>query len=155
VLKNLEKYIVHFREAENIYYLSKAGRELVGCEKVVKKNPNFMHTLMRNDIYVYFNCPKHWRNEFVIPTEEFKIVADAIFRVEKTDYFLEVDYTQKMKRNIEKINQYARFKEMNLWHGVFPTLVFYTAKDSRQIQLRDYCKQKELECKIYTKEDLE
>lgn len=130
----------------------------MGCEKVIKKTLDYQHTLMRNDIYIYYECPKLWHSEYVIPTPDFKIVTDAIFSVKGVQYCLEIDRTQKMKRNIEKINQYARFKEMGIWQkqnmGRFPVLVFYTTKDSRQHNLMEYCKQKQLEHKIYTKEDL-
>lgn len=113
---------------------------------------------MRNDIYVHFKCPKNWYNEYVIPTKEFRIVPDALFQADKV-YFLEVDHMQKMKQNYEKIDKYKRFKDMGLWqqanNGHFPTLLFYTTKDSRQSQLREHCKQKDLNCLVYTKEDLQ
>jgi hypothetical protein len=158
ILKNLEKYTSHFRVIENIYYLNKEGRELIGSTKVVTKTLQYEHTIMRNDIYVHFQCPKNWMNEYVIPAKEFRIVADSVFQAEKEVYFLEVDNMQKMKQNYEKIDKYKRFKEMGLWQqqnaGHFPTLLFYTTKDNRQNQLREYCKQKELKALVYTKEDL-
>jgi Replication-relaxation len=154
----LEKYTSHFRVIENIYYLNKEGRELIGSEKVITKTLQYEHTIMRNDIYVHFQCPKNWKNEYIIPTKEFRIVPDAVFQAENEVYFLEVDHMQKMKQNVEKIEKYKKFKEMGLWqqqnNGHFPTLLFYTTKDSRQHQLKEHCNQKELKCLVYTKEDL-
>jgi hypothetical protein len=157
-LKNLESFTSHFRDIENIYYLNKKGRELLGSEKVVTKTLQYQHTLMRNDIYIYFGCPKNWHNEWVVPTPEFKIVPDATFEAKGVVHFLEVDHMQKMKENYAKIDKYKRFKDKELWqkgnNGTFPVLVFYTTKDSRQHQLKEYCKLKELNCLVYTKEDL-
>ncbi|MFL6558599.1 MAG: replication-relaxation family protein [Bacillus sp. (in: firmicutes)] len=156
VLKNLQTYIQHFRENENIYYLNKAGRELVGCEKTITKTPHFHHTIMRNDVYIHFGCPKIWQNEFKIPNPEFTIIPDAVFNSKGTQYFLEVDHMQKMKKNIEKLNKYKRFKDMNLWQkknmGRFPVVLFYTEKDSRKAQIIQA--NPGIELLVYTKEDL-
>jgi hypothetical protein len=153
----LTKYISHFRGSEYIYYLNKEGRELIGSDKVVQKTINYEHTIMRNDIYIHFGCPKLWQNEYKIPNPEFTIIPDAIFSVKGQQYFLEVDREQKMKKNIEKLLQYKRFKDMELWQkrnmGRFPVLVFYTSKDSRKHQLTEA--NPGIELLTLTKEDLE
>lgn len=132
---------------------------MVGSEKVITKTLQYEHTLMRNDIYIHFNCPKNWHNEYLIPAKEFKIVPDALFQAENEVYFLEVDHMQKMKENYAKIDKYRKFRDMGLWqqanNGHFPTLLFYTNKDSRKHQLMEYCTKKELKHLIYTKTDLE
>jgi Replication-relaxation len=143
---------------ENIYYLNKEGRELIGSNKVVTKTLQYEHTLMRNDIYIHFEMPTNWKNEYIIPTKDFRIVPDAVFQAKNEVYFLEVDHMQKMKQNYDKIEKYKKFKEMGLWqqqnNGHFPTLLFYTTKDRRQYQLKEHCQKKELKHLIYTKEDL-
>jgi hypothetical protein len=62
-----------------------------------------------------------------------------------------------MKKNIEKLLQYKRFKDMELWQkrnmGRFPVLVFYTSKDSRKHQLTEA--NPGIELLTLTKEDLE
>lgn len=157
ILKNLEKYISHFRAFEYIYYLNKAGRELVGCEKVITKTLQYEHTIMRNDIYIHYGCPKLWQNEYKIPNPEFTIIPDAVFHADGKMYFLEVDREQKLKVNIDKLNKYHRFKEMGLWQrqnrGEFPLVLFYTTKESRKHQLT--ASNPGIELKIYTKEDLD
>lgn len=111
---------------------------------------------MRNDIYAHFESPKLWQNEYVIPTTEFKIVTDAIFSIKGVQYFLEVDRMQKMNHNTEKLNQYKRFKEMELWQkkngGRFPIVLFYTDKESRKHQLSSL--NPGIDLIVYTKEDL-
>lgn len=141
---------------ENIYYLNKRGRELVGCDKVITKTLQFQHTLMRNDIYIHYGRPKLWQNEYVIPNPEFKIVTDAIFSVKGTQYFLEVDRLQKMSANLEKLKQYKRFKEMELWQkrnmGKFPIVLFYTEQDSRKWQIKE--SNPGIDLIVYSKKDL-
>jgi hypothetical protein len=156
-MKNLETYTNHFRDIENVYYLNKKGRDLVGCEKVVTKTLQFQHTLMKNDIYIHFNKPKLWTNEYTIPTPEFRIVTDAVFSVGGTQYFLEVDRVQKMSTNLEKLKQYARFEEMGLWQkrngGRFPIVIFYTDKESRKFQLME-AQPEGLQLLVLSKKDL-
>jgi hypothetical protein len=114
VLKNLQTYTQHFRENEYIYYLNKAGRELVGCEKVITRNLQYHHILMRNDVYIHFGCPKIWQNEYKIPNPEFTIIPDAVFNSKGIQYFLEVDHLQKMKKNVEKLKRYKE-KSSKIW----------------------------------------
>lgn len=128
----------------------------MGCQKIVTKTLQFQHTLMRNDIYIHFNQPKMWSNENSIVTPEFTFVPDSFFSVKDVQYFLEVDRLQKMKHNLEKLNHYKRFKEMNLWQkrngGRFPIVLFYTDKESRKHQLSSL--NPGIELQVYTKEDL-
>lgn len=138
-MKNLAAYTNHFRDEENVYYLNKKGRELVGSSKAVQKSPNYLHTIMRNDVYIHFNCPKLWKNEFPIPNQG--LVPDAVYSVNGQQYFLEVDRLQKMNKNIEKLKRYASFRESGLWQkhngGQFPIVVFYTTTDTRKWQLTE------------------
>lgn len=161
MMKNLAIYTNHFRNEdkglESVYYLNKKGREFVDCEKVVIKTDKYKHILLRNDIYIHFGCPKLWQNEYVIPTNDFKIVTDAIFVVGGVQYFLEVDHMQKMNKNMEKLNRYKTFKDLGLWQkqneGRFPIVVFYTVKESRKEQFK--LKNPGIELLVYTKEDLQ
>jgi hypothetical protein len=155
-MKNLEKYTNRFLLNEYVYYLNKEGRGLLGSEKVVTKSLQVEHTLMRNDIYIHYGCPKLWQNEYKVPNPEFIIVPDAIFSVKGTQYFLEVDRLQKMKKNIDKLEKYKRFKDMGLWQkknmGRFPVVLFYTEKESRKVHLMQ--NNPGIELLVYTKEEL-
>lgn len=156
VLKNMEQYLNHFQDREMVYYLNKKGRELVGSTKIINKTLQFHHTLMRNDIYIHYNCPKQWRNEYTIVYPPHKIIADAVFRADGKDYFLEVDHLQKMGANKEKINLYKGFKESQLWqnrnNGMFPTLLYYTSSESRRNPLLELGNG--LDFVVFTKKDL-
>jgi hypothetical protein len=111
---------------------------------------------MRNDIYIHYRCPRKWQNDYPVPTKEFTIVPDAVFEVNGTQYFLEVDRMQKLNVNIEKLNKYKRFRDTNMWQmyngGKFPVILFYVTKDSRKHQLME--KNPGLELLVLTKEDL-
>jgi hypothetical protein len=136
----MDPYLNSFRDIEQIYYLNKAGRDKVGAEKVITRNAQFKHTLMRNDIYIKYGCPEVWRNEFELKTKEFRFVADAIFKVGEAQYFLEVDNQQKMKANKKKLENYLRFKNTASWQKYnksFPTLIFYTVTEVRKAQLQE------------------
>lgn len=155
ILANLSRYVNHFRDVENIYYLNKVGRDLVGSKKAVTKSLQFQHTIMRGDMYIHFKQPKRWTNEYEIKAEP-KIVCDAVFETGGYQYFLEVDRMQKMSTNIEKLKSYFRFKLTNKWQlsnsGNFPILLFYTATDSRKAQLQEM--NPGLQLQVLTKKDL-
>jgi hypothetical protein len=98
-----------------------------------------------------------WQNEYPIPTPEFRIVTDAVFSVNGTQYFLEVDRLQKMNANIEKLKLYKRFKDMELWQkrngGRFPIVLFYTEQTTRKHQLNESCPDG-LHLQVLSKKDL-
>lgn len=142
-----------------MYYLNKAGRELVGCDKVVTKSSQYKHTLMRNDIYIHFKCPQLWQNEFIIPLDsKHKIIPDAVFQVGQQQYFLEVDNLQKMKANIQKLELYKELRDMGKWqkknNGRFPIVIFYTLTESRKNHLEEV-KPTDLLLRTMTKKDLQ
>jgi hypothetical protein len=140
-----------------VYYLNKAGRELVGSQKVITKTPNYLHTVMKNDIYIHFGCPKMWANETPIQTSEFMLVPDSFFSVKGVQYFLEVDRLQKMNTNFTKLNKYKTLHDLGLWQkrngGRFPIVVFYTTKETRKHQLEE--KNPGLQLMTLTKKDLQ
>jgi hypothetical protein len=156
ILKGLEPFIYHFREAySNVYYLSKDGREYVGSKKVLKKNSFVGHTLMRNDFYVYSGLPTNWKNEMKISDGEYTLICDVLFRSNGKYQFLEVDNTQKMIENRKKIEQYKglyanKKLEDHLKH--FPTINWLTTTELRRKQLTDLCDG--LPCKVYTITDI-
>lgn len=156
VLKQLTPYLNSFRDIEQIYYLNKAGRDKVGALKTIAKTSSYKHTLMRNDIYVKYSCPKAWQNEYVLKADGLHFIADSVFMQEGQMYFLEVDNQQKMMENKKKLENYKRFKDTGLWQnkngGTFPTLVFYTVSQTRKAQLQEL--NPGLNLLVYTVEDL-
>ena len=148
ILKEMEKYLFCFREKENIYYLSKEGRERVGCEVIRKKTQQVNHYLMRNDLYIFYGCPTTWKNEAKMKLKDFIIQPDAVFDKEKILHFVEVDHTQSMNVNKKKIDIY---KEMYKINSSF-RLVWVTVTDFRKKKLAELCKG--LDCMVYTALDI-
>ena len=152
----MEPYLLSYIDSEQIYYLNKAGREAVGASKVITRNAQAKHTLMRNDIYIHFGCPEYWESELPIKTQGLHFIPDAVFVSNSKCYFLEVDNLQKMNANKNKLENYLKFKNTGLYqrqnNGAFPTLLFYTLTESRKAQLQEL--NPGLDLKVFTKKDL-
>lgn len=137
---------------ENVYYLNKKGAERVGVEPK-DKTMQYKHYVLRNQLYIHFNCPSSWEIEFKINN----IVADAVFKQQDRLCFVEVDNTQKMIANRSKIEQYKKLKEVGILQrkfGHFPVLIWVTATDVRREKLTKYCNQHGLKNYVYTEKDL-
>lgn len=118
---------------------------------------------MRNDVWLYYYSPKDWRIEEPI---EFKykeglsyvditLIPDATFTLKGQYYFLEVDRTQSMAENKRKIELYSKLcPVMQQQFGHFPTIIFYTLTTLRKEKLKEYCKEKNVNCRVFTKEDI-
>ncbi len=144
VLQGLSKYLMKVRGGyQTIYYLSKLGREYVDCGKIRKKGGHIHHAIMRNDIWLYFDCPKGWKNEIKVSDGFEAVVVDAMF-TDSWDrkHFVEVDNTQTMKENRSKIKRYKDLYEYGAIEselGHFPTIVWLTTTEHRRNQLKDAC----------------
>lgn len=111
ILKNMEDYINHFREGENIYYLSAEGRKRVGATKARRRSSDAMYYIWRNYIYMKYGCPDTWESDVKIDG----ITADATFTVNGKLYVVETD--RLPQNNEEKI---AKYREL-LDNGAFET----------------------------------
>jgi Replication-relaxation len=154
VMKQLETegLVNSFRDNEKVYYLSREGRERVGCQKRRKKTIQARHYIMRNAIYIAFGSPGTWKNEQRIIVKEagIKIVADAMFKREGRYVIVEVDHTQKMSVNKKKIEKYRKLVEL----GVFkqpPLFVWITTTEYRRKQLAKVCEG--LDVQVFTVRD--
>ena len=160
ILNEMKEYLqIRNHEGRNVYYLSARGRELVGLEEEIKWTQQTDHHLMRNDIWLHYFCPKDWRVEesikFVDGLQQLWLVPDAIFTAKGKHHFVEIDNTQKMQENKKKIELYAKLNPLiKQQFGHEPVLVFYTITDLRRTKLKEYCKEKNVDCLIYTKQDL-
>lgn len=141
VLNALNNYLSNIRNGyESIYYLNRNGRLYVGCDKVRKKGSRVDHTVMRNDIWLYFNCPADWKNEVKISDGKRLIVTDAMFSRNGFQCFLEVDHLQTMKENREKIMRYKELMpSIALKLSYYPTLIWLTTTELRRKQLEEAC----------------
>lgn len=156
VLKSLSEYLSRYREEySTIYYLNAVGREYVGSQKVRRKNQFVEHILLRNDFYLFAGCPAEWTNEMKVRDGEFTVICDAWFKIKGKFQFLEVDSTQKMKENREKIKQYKglyenKFVQEHL--GYFPQINWVTTTELRRKQLLELCAP--MPCVVYTLHDI-
>lgn len=155
VLRNLSEHLMSIREGyQTIYYLSKIGRVYVDCDKIRKKGNHVQHTILRNQFWLFYKCPRDWQNEMkAIIDEKTAIVVDAMFTRNGFQHFLEVDNLQTMKENREKIKRYrVLMNSLVKQYGYFPTLVWVTTTEQRRKQLEKACE--ELKVKIYTIDDI-
>lgn len=144
VLKRLSVYLMTFREGfQSIYYLSKEGKEYVYCEKVRKKGGHVHHTVLRNEMWLFYGCPPDWKSEIKVSDGSATVVVDAMFMKHLQYHFLEVDRMQTMKENRNKIANYKKLAENGLIAqklGHFPTVVWLTTTELRRKQLQEACK---------------
>lgn len=143
VLRNLNEFLSSRFIEQKVYYLNKRGRERIGSEKEVNWSPSVLHTIMRNDMFLYLN-PLRWHIEQPVEVKgDFKIVPDAIGVRKELDqerfFFVEIDNTQRWSENLKKLNRYRRLKDYRVWqdhHGYFPTIVWLTKSETRIAALR-------------------
>jgi len=154
IMKQLETdgLVNSFRDNEKVYYLSREGRERVGCKKQRKKTTTARHYIMRNSIYIAFDSPETWKNEqrLIVKDAGIKIVADAIFKQDGRFMIVEVDHTQKMTANRTKVDKYRKLVEL----GVFekpPLFVWMTTTEHRRKQITKLCEG--LDVQVFTVRD--
>jgi hypothetical protein len=160
ILKSMEKYLDSFRAHEKVYALSKTGRDFIGSENIYQIPNQVKHVLMRNHLYLEYNCPEQWKVEAPVIVNDKKIlVADVFFRTKMNQpIFAEIDNTQKMIQNKQKVQEYKALKDMGIIQKkmkVFPILVWYTTTEKRRKKLEQLCFEHELKYNIYTLDDLE
>lgn len=141
----MEEYLQCFREEAygTVYYLSRAGRELIGSQKVVRRTLQIRHSLMRTDFYFFMSCPRNWRNEIKVTDGHTTLITDALFMKDNRHNFLEIDNTQSMAENGTKIRKYKEMHDRGLFQkefGYFPTLHIVTVNKSRIRRFTELCK---------------
>lgn len=145
ILTNLKPFLGAFRgeRGEYIYYLSKAGREATGADKVRNKTTQAGHYLMRNDTFIYYRGNGDWMNEMRFHVDKVvTVITDAYFIFNLKRHFLEVDHLQHMNKNKEKVDRYKKLKETGVLQkriGYFPALVWVTLTEARKKQLLEWC----------------
>lgn len=128
---------------QTTYYLSRLGRDYVGCEKIRKKGGRVQHTVMRNEMWLLYGCPRDWKNEVKVSDGKVNIVVDAMFTKDTWYHFLEVDHLQSMSENRKKIDRYKQLYQNGLVAkklGHFPSVIWITMTELRRKQLEEACK---------------
>jgi len=136
---------------------------MINSHKVMNRNMQVHHILMRNEAYIHFGCPKKWGVEQAIQDEKGNVYlrSDVIFALQEKDrevyYFLEIDYMQKMVNNKKKVERYAQVKAMNLLQpslGYFPQLFWVTTSEHRKKKLIQMCREQQLQHIVYTIDEI-
>ncbi|WP_454844428.1 replication-relaxation family protein [Priestia megaterium] len=133
VMQQLSKYVSSFMDGEKIFYLNAEGRKYTGCEKICKKMTTSRHYIMRNDLYIAYNCPDDWKNEMRLLYKDVNVIADALFESNGIRHIVEVDHTQKMQANKIKIEKYRKLLEYGVLKNI--RLVWMTTTNYRKKKL--------------------
>jgi hypothetical protein len=142
-----KKLINSVRYDKKIYYISNKGSDRIGKGGVNLKRSWIQHTLMRNDLFIFLGQPSDWKKEVPIYNgEEVYLIPDAIFKKNGVIYFVEIDNTQTMKINIEKIKKY---KELFPTLKHTPILIWYSLSPIRKEKLSAACVKAGIKFKIY------
>lgn len=137
-----DKLIASYREERKVYYVTNRGYNRIGSSKVATKGRASLHTLMRNDLFIRMGMPNRWRKEVPLKYSEGEIVCDAMYQQSGEYVFVEVDVTQTMRNNYEKIDRYKQLvREMKPQYNHTPTIIFYTVSEVRRKKLSDYMKE--------------
>lgn len=142
VMASVSEWVSCFRDSENVYYLNKAGRERIGSTVIRQKISPVTHYLMRNDIFIQRN-PEIFRPETKITVGDITVIPDVWMKDKGAYYFVEVDNTQRMVKNKQKLDRYIRLKESGAFqkkYGYFPRMLWVTTLDSRKRALSEMCK---------------
>lgn len=143
VIKQLSPYVHEtFYDKEKVIYLNKEGRELIGSKREVKKNSLMQHTLLANEVYLYFNCPLDWKREYPLEMSlnnlsgirfagvalaKKKVVSDTAFTRNGYLHLIEIDNTRSMADNHKKVINYLDI--MKPKHKLY---IFTTTKDRKR-----------------------
>lgn len=153
ILHQMEKgkSIKSVRQEQKIYYLSNRGKDRIGVSPGELKRDKIKHTLMLNDLYILLDQPDDWKTEYPINKEdEVFLIPDAMFKRKGQFHFVEIDNTQTMKTNVEKIKKYKELSK-NIYRQFkhHPTLIWYSLSPTRKEKLRVACEKAGITFKIY------
>ncbi|WP_422661500.1 replication-relaxation family protein [Paenibacillus sp. EC2-1] len=137
ILTDMGELLSSFREGEAVYYLSARGRREIGSQKIRRRTQLVQHTIMRNEVFIARE-PDMWKPEYSVKWEGNELIADAIYRKGMEYTFVEIDLTQSMKTNGEKLASYRSLRDTGKWqakYGDFPNVLYVTISEYRKAKL--------------------
>jgi hypothetical protein len=175
VSTQLKPYINEtFFNREKVIYLNKEGRALIGSLNGPQKPTLILHTLLRNEVYLHYDCPLNWENEYTLEAqlkprssleihlggnmkfkESLKVVCDAMFTRNGYVHFIEIDNTRDMIDNRKKIETYAEI--IPLIRKDFqesPKVIFFTTTENRKKKLSGWLKGRSINHEVKTFEEI-
>jgi len=156
VTTHLRPYVHEtYYQREKVIYLNKKGREFICSTKDdVKISQNTLHSLLRNEVYIYLKCPIDWKMEHLFEKEvtppnrygisfgdmnishKKRVICDAVYKRNGYVYLIEIDNERKMVDNKKKIEAY---REIMPWvQDGAPILCFYTKTENRKRKLKEW-----------------
>ncbi|SDX44434.1 Replication-relaxation [Marininema mesophilum] len=125
-----EGYInTFFADRSKVTYLGKKGREETGVTIIRKKTLAVRHFLLRNEIFIRY-CPDKWRNEPELVADGEMIRPDAAFSKGGREFLIEIDITQSMAENRNKMRGYIALKQK--MGDKFPEIMIVTTSEFRR-----------------------
>ncbi|MCM3736468.1 replication-relaxation family protein [Bacillus cytotoxicus] len=147
ILKDMSQYVNYtMYKKEHVYYLNKKGRELFDDTEKIVPTSRLAHSLMRNEAWLYLFCPDDWQIEmpirYKINDKKKTIIPDVKF-IDDDDGILnavEIDRTQMMNVNSEKMNRYSELTMYykNKYNGKVPIIHFFTVTEYRKKTLEQF-----------------
>jgi hypothetical protein len=151
ILKEMEKdkLIGSQRTEQKIYYVAARGRDAIGSTKEELRTGKMKHTLMRNELYICLGMPSDWRTEVPVTWGENKLIPDAMYHLKGEVHFVEVDNTQPMRANYDKIKKYSELSRLIFESKKhLPTLIWCTVTAARIVKLEEACKKAAVKCHV-------
>lgn len=117
ILNEMKRYLsVYIYKKEKVYYLNREGRAMLDDAEKVVPSIRMGHHMMRNEAWLHCYCPDDWVIEkqlrYTKGGKELYIMTDAAYTSERVLHCVEVDRTQAMRKNEEKIKRYAEYGEL-------------------------------------------
>lgn len=162
ILGDLKPYVNKTMQGkEYVYYLNKEGHAMFGDNGKVVSRGKLAHALLRNEAWLHLFCPDDWQIEtdirYIKNKEKMKIVPDVKFRDEENIlHAVEVDRSQKMKVNEEKIKKYEEFTQIykQKHNGKMPVIHFFTVTKYREKKLEELAAKYDVLASVYVIEEI-
>jgi hypothetical protein len=157
IMSDLKPYVSKTMQGkEYVYYLNKEGYAMFGDDGRGVSRGKLAHALLRNEAWLYLFCPDDWQIETEIRykknEEKKKIVPDVKFRDEEGIlHAVEIDRSQKMKINKEKLKKYEEFTKIykQKYNGKVPVIHFFTVTKYREKKLEELAAKCDVFLKVY------
>lgn len=156
IMNDLSTYtskVMHNKEY--VYYLNQSGHKLFGEGKVVHHS-RMSHAILRNEAWLHLFCPDDWQVEteirYIKDDKKKKIIPDVKFRDdERILHAVEIDRTQKMLVNDEKLKYYEEFTKIykQKYNGKVPVIHFFTITKYREKKLEQLAAKYDVFVKVY------
>ncbi|TBX88511.1 hypothetical protein E0M29_19025 [Bacillus cereus] len=162
ILGDLKPYVNKTMQGkEYVYYLNKEGHAMFGDDGKVVSRGKLAHALLRNEAWLHLFCPDDWQIEtdirYIKNKEKMKIVPNVKFRDEENIlHAVEVDRSQKMKVNEEKIKKYEEFTQIykQKHNGKMPVIHFFTVTKYREKKLEELAAKYDVLASVYVIEEI-